>query len=81
MLDQEGKASSRSKDMFPCRHYPVLESDLGHGTEDTQAALIRFTGKVLKRRPVLAVASGGEGRACTHGGMSVGSLKITCCAS
>jgi hypothetical protein len=57
---QEGSLSKRSLSMFPHRDYIVLESDLGEGTEDTQAALIQFTQKVLKQRPVMVLHSGGK---------------------
>jgi len=59
-LTQEGLVSPRALTMFPQRDYIVLESDLGEGTEDTQAALIRFTQKVLKQRPVMVLHSGGK---------------------
>lgn len=57
---QEGEISKRALTMFPQRDYIVLESDLGKETEDTQAALIRFTQKVLNQRPVMVVRSGGK---------------------
>ena len=57
---QEGKSSTRSLDLFPRRHYLVLESDLGPDTWDTQAALIEFTARLLRRRPALVVHSGNK---------------------
>lgn len=59
-LTQDGRTSNRALTMFPWRNYIVFESDLGKGTEDAQAALIRFTQKVLKRRPVMVLHSGGK---------------------
>lgn len=59
-LTQEGKESPRAMELFPRRQYLVLESDMGPGTDDTQAALIRFAGKVLQRRPVMVVRSGSK---------------------
>jgi hypothetical protein len=59
-ITHEGKWSTRSLDLFPRRQFLVLESDLGPDTWDTQAALIEFTARLLRRRPALVVHSGNK---------------------
>lgn len=59
-ITRDGLKSERALESFPRRDYLVLESDIGHGTWDLQARLIRFAGTVLQRRPVMVVVSGSK---------------------
>jgi len=56
----KGVRSQRALESFPNRRYVVLESDIGPGTWDIQARLIKFAGKVWERDPVMVVCSGGK---------------------
>jgi hypothetical protein len=57
-INQDGERSERCLDNVGPRRYLVIDQDQGYGTEDEQAAVIRYLAKCL--RLVLVVHSGGK---------------------